>query len=66
MKRQRARFTRTGREVLRLQTDGREFSPETMRKAKKQAGEDMDDAIEREAMRAEIRARLYGDPTKEE
>jgi hypothetical protein len=66
MKRQRARLTGVERAVLRLQTDGREFSPETMRKAKAQAGEDLDAAIERDAMRAEIRARLYGDPTKEE
>jgi hypothetical protein len=45
MKRQRARLTRVEREVLRLQVEGREFSPETMRKAKEQAGDDMDNDI---------------------
>lgn len=49
MKRQRARLTRVEREVLRLKTEGREFSAETMKKAKEQAGEDLDAAIEREA-----------------
>jgi hypothetical protein len=67
MKRQRARLTRVEREVLRLQVEGREFSPETMKKAKDQAAYEMDDDIAREAYRQWVREK-YGttDEPKEE
>lgn len=61
MKRQRARLTRVEREVMRLQTEGREFSADTMRKARVHAGEDMDWDIEQQVRRAEWRERFGKD-----
>ena len=61
MKRQRARVTRAERDVMRLRAEGREFTEDTMRRARVIAGDEMDRDIERQVTRAEIRQRLFGE-----